>query len=99
MSVADVRNELESLVDRILPGETRVVIEKDGRPVAVLVSPQDLKRMVQLETEWEQDFAVFDEIGAAFAGVPAEEIERETAKTLAEVRAERRAERTAGAAR
>ena len=99
MSVADVQNDLEALVDRVRPGETRVVIEKDGHPVAVLVSPRDLERMEQFETEWEQDFAVFDEIGAAFAGVPADEIERETARALAEVRAERRAMRAVGAAR
>ena len=82
-----------------VPGETRVVIEKDGLPVAVLVSPKDLEWIERFETEWEEDFAVFDEMSAAFAGVPAEEIERETAKAVAEVRAEMRAARASGVAR
>jgi hypothetical protein len=67
--------------------------------VAVLVSPKDLEWIERFETEWEEDFAVFDEMSAAFAGVPAEEIERETAKAVAEVRAEMRAARASGVAR
>lgn len=99
MSVADVQSELTTLVDRVFPGETRVVTEKEGQPIAVLVSPRDLERLEQSDAEWEDDFAIFDEMGAAFADVPWEEVERETEKAVAEVRAEMRAERAAGVAR
>jgi hypothetical protein len=99
MKISEVPAELDVFIDLVQQGEVRVVVEKDGIPVAVFVSPQDLERLNQLDAEWEDDFAVFDEMGAAFAGVPLEEIERETAKAVAEARAEMRAEREAGVAR
>lgn len=42
-------------------------------------------------------FAILDEVRAAFAGVPPEELEREAARALAEVRAEMREERARAA--
>jgi prevent-host-death family protein len=93
MKISDVRSELNSLVNRVYRGETRVLVEKSGIPVAALVSPEDLARLGQFDAGWEDDFAVFDEMGAAFADVSPEEIERETAKALAEVRAEMQTER------
>ena len=44
----------------------------------------------RLEQEREQDFEILDEIGSAFADVPAEAIEHEVAKAVAEVRREYR---------
>jgi prevent-host-death family protein len=99
MQLSEVLGAFEGLVDRVQQGKVRVVVEKDGVPVAVFVSPQDLDRLNQFDAEWEDDFAVFDEMGAAFAGVPLDEIEREVDKAVAEVRAEMRAEREAGIAR
>jgi prevent-host-death family protein len=99
VTVSDIQRELESLVDRVHQGEIRVVVEKDGTPVAVFVSPRDLERLDQFDAEWEDDFAVFDEISSAFADVPLEELEQEVDKAVAEVRAEMRAEREAGIAR
>ena len=42
---------------------------------------------------WSADFAVLDRIGAAFADVPDEDLEREVTKAVAHARAELRAER------
>lgn len=95
MKISDVRSELNSLVNRVYHGETRVLIEKSGIPVAVIVSLKDLRLIEQVEERRQEAFAVLDAIGAGFKDVTEEEIERETAKALAEVRAEMRAERAA----
>lgn len=83
------------LVRRVSRGEARVIVEQDGVPVAAVVSAAELERFETYERQRAERFAILDTIGAAFADVSAEEIERETAKALAEVRAEMRAEREA----
>jgi prevent-host-death family protein len=97
IEVSDIREELEGLLDRVFRGEARVLVEKTGVPVAVIVSPEDWRRFAESELRRRDRFAILDEIGAAFKDVPLEEIEQETTKALAEVRAEMRAERMAAA--
>lgn len=98
MKISDVRSHLNTLVNRVYRKETRVVVEKSGIPVAAIVSLEDLERLDRLERERAERFAVIDEFRKAFAGVPVEEIERETDRITAEIRAEgnrRREEATA----
>jgi prevent-host-death family protein len=98
MKISEVRSQLNTLVNRVYRKETRVVVEKSGIPVAGLVSADDLRRLDQLDREREQRFAVLDDLREAFAGVPAEEIERETDRITAEIRAEGQPEREAAPA-
>ncbi len=93
MKASDVRQQWRDVVNKVFRKETRVVVEKSGVPVAAIVSSEDLERLRRLDEERARDFALLDELAAPFVGVPAEEIEREGAKALAEVRAEMRAER------
>ena len=98
LKISDVKNGLSRLVNEVYRKEARVLIEKSGIPVAALVSAEDLARLAQLDREREERerrFAVLDRMRAAFKDVPPEEIERETAKAVAEVRAEMAAEREA----
>jgi prevent-host-death family protein len=92
MKISDVKQQLNSLVNRVYRRETRVLIEKSGIPVAGIVSVQDLRRLDQLYRERAERFKILDEIGDAFKDVPADELEREVAKALAEARAELRTE-------
>lgn len=64
-----------------------------GIPVAVLVSTEDLRRLDRLDEQDKQAWDVFAAMRAPFRDVPLEEIERETERALAEVRAQMRAER------
>jgi len=96
MTVSEAGTKLALVVDQVSKTRTRVVVEEDGVPVAAVVSTRDLDRLDRFDAERDADFAIFDEIGAAFRDVDPDEIERETAKALAEVRAEMRAERDAG---
>src|SRR5688500_17472476 len=94
MKISEVKQQLNRLVNRVYRHETRVVVEKSGIPVAGIVSIQDLQRLDRLDHEREERFKVLEEFGEAFKDVPAEELEREVARALAEVRAERRAQQT-----
>ena len=93
MNVTTVRENWSKVVNAVFRRQQRVVLEKAGIPVAALVSPQDLERLRRYDAEREADFAVLDRIGAAFADVPDEELEREVTKAVAQARAELRAER------
>jgi len=93
LKISDVKARLSSLVNEVYRKETRVLIEKAGIPVAALVSIEDLERLAQLEKERAERRRVLESMREPFRGVPAEEIERESEKAVAEVRAEMVVER------
>ncbi len=93
MKISEVKQGLNGLVNRVYRREARVLIEKSGIPVAAIVSVQDLQRLEQLDRKWAEGERVLREFAAGFADQTPEEIERETAKAIAEARAETWAER------
>jgi prevent-host-death family protein len=93
MNATEARAQWSKLLNDVFRRNTRVIIEKSGIPVAAVISARDLERWRHYEAERERRFAILDEIGAAFADVQENEIEREAAKAVAEARAEVRAER------
>ena len=95
MKMTDAKQQFSRVVSNVFRARRRVLVEKGGRPVAAIGWTEDLGQLNQRVAEWEEGFEVLDEIGAAFEGSDPDEIERETAKALAEVRAEMRAERAA----
>ena len=99
MKISDVKNQLSSLVNEVYRKETRVLVEKAGIPVAALVSTEDLKQLGRLDAQRAERRRVVAAMRESFRDVPPEQIERETAKAVAEVQAEMRAEREAAAAR
>jgi prevent-host-death family protein len=92
MKISEVKQQLNRLVNQVYRRETRVLVEKSGIPVAGIVSVEDLERLDRLDRERAERFKVLEEFGEAFKDVPVEELEREVARALAEVRAERRAQ-------
>jgi len=97
MKLTDTKQQLSQVINCVARGETRVVVEKSGLAVAVIISPADYRQFKeQAETTARRElFDAFTKISAAFADVPDEELERETAKAIAQARAEGRAERAA----
>jgi prevent-host-death family protein len=95
MKISDVKAMLSRLVNAVYRREKRVLIEKAGIPVAALISAQDLERLARADEEDREAWAVLESMRAPFKDVSSEEIEREAAKAIAEVRAERRAARAA----
>jgi prevent-host-death family protein len=90
MKASDARQNFSQVLNRVFKGETRVVVEKSGIPVAAIVSADDLETLNRAEEQRKRDFAILDEIGVAFKDVPPEEIEGEVAKAVAAVRRENR---------
>ena|SRR3712207_625294 len=79
------------LRDAVQRGEMRVLVEHEGRPAVALVAARDLERLLRYERQRRDEFRAFQEVSDAFKDVPLEELEREVARTIAEVRAENRA--------
>jgi len=90
INVTEARQRWSQLLNQVFRSETRVVVEKSGIPVAAIISAKDLERFNRLEAQRAERFKVLDEMREAFKDVSAEDIEREVAKALAEVREERR---------
>ena len=86
----DAKEQLSQLIGLVSRQEIRVVIEDNGAPAVAIISAQDLERLESYEAKREEDFAVIDQMREAFKDVPDEEIEREVARAIAEVRAENR---------
>ncbi len=95
VAISDIEDTIVHLVDEVARGETRVLVEKGGLPVAALVSSDDLKRLARLDEQRAERKRVVAAMREPFRGVSPVEIERETAKAVAEVREEMRAERKA----
>ena len=86
MKISEVKNTLSSLVNSVYRERTRILIEKSGIPVAGIVSIADLEQLARLDQERAEAFKVIDELREAFKDVPAEEIDREADRAVAELR-------------
>jgi prevent-host-death family protein len=93
MKVSEFRSHLNDAVTKVYERESRIVLEKSGVPVAVVVSMEDFRRLkqedelIRARTEW------LEEMRAPFRQVDPDEFQREVDKALEEVRAEMKAER------
>jgi prevent-host-death family protein len=95
MKLTDTKQHLSEVVNRVAQGESRVVIEKSGLPIAAIISADEYRRFVQMDAAREARFAAMGRISDAFAEVPLDELEAEVDRAVARVRAERRASRSA----
>lgn len=83
------------MLNRVFRKETRVVIEKDGIPVAAVISVQDLEWFDRMEAQRQERWEVIDELHALNRDKDPEDVERDVAAALVEVRAEQRAKQKA----
>lgn len=98
VAASDVKDTVVQLLDQVSRGETRILVEENGVPVAALVSSEDLMHLARLDEQRAERKRVVAAMREPFRGVSPEEIERETARAVSEVREEMRAEREAAAA-
>src|ERR671932_2086974 len=94
MKASDVRANWANLLNKVYKGETEVVVEKSGIPVAAVVSAQEYENLKRIQAQRAQRFAILDRLRKAFADVPQAELEREVNKAVAQARAKLRAQRT-----
>jgi prevent-host-death family protein len=90
MKMTDAKQQFSRVVNDVYKTHRRVLVEKGGIPIAAIVTAGDLERLNQLDADWEAGFEVLDEIGSAFSQLDPEEIEREVAAAITEVRSEQR---------
>lgn len=86
MKASEARQQWSQLLNKVFRGQTRVVVEKSGIPVAAVISAKDLERFTQLEEQRKERFKALDRMREAFKDVAPEEAEREVAKTITKVR-------------
>lgn len=91
LEISDLKDLLDTLIDEVHRQGTRVVVEQAGVPIAAIISAEDLKILAHLDRQRDERHRVLEAMRAPFRDVPPEEIEREAAKAVAEVRAQRRA--------
>ena len=92
MTASEVRQRFAETINRVAKNETRVILEKNGVPVAGIVSLSDMDRLQQADEQDRRDWETLEALREPFLGVPWEELEREALKAVAEVRADRRAQ-------
>jgi prevent-host-death family protein len=90
INVTEARRGWSGLLNRVFRRESRVVIERSGIPVAAIIPYWEYEAYLRMKAKREERFKALDDMREAFKDVPADEIEREVAKALAEVRAENR---------
>ena len=86
MSAKEARNSFSDLLGVVYYSKEAVIVEKRGKPVAVVINPVDYERLL---AERAERFAVFDEIRAKNQDVTAEQAEADAAREIAALRKER----------
>ena len=87
ISAKEARNSFSDLIGSVYYSKEPVIVEKQGRPFVVVISPEDYERFIR---DWEADFAILDEIWAKNPDVSPEEAEADVAREIAAYRQERR---------
>jgi antitoxin (DNA-binding transcriptional repressor) of toxin-antitoxin stability system len=94
----EAQSVLSNIVAQVSRGNSRVLLEESGIPIAAIVSVDDLEQLNQFERRREAFFAKVDRLQEAFKDVPPAEIEQETDRIIARNRAADRSAREETAA-
>lgn len=90
LKASDARAHWSELLNQVFRGESRILVEKSGIPVAAIVSADDLQALARMEAQREEHFKALRATRDAFADIPDEELEQEVARAVAEARQRRR---------
>lgn len=87
MSAQEARAKFADLLGLVYYGKEPVIIEKQGRAFAVVISPEDYQRLLK---EREERFKVFDDLRARNPDITAEQAGEEAAQEIAALRWEKK---------
>jgi len=82
LSASDARQQWSQLLNSVFRGESRVVVEKSGIPVAAIVSMADLERLSRLDKQRGEGLKALVFSWEAFKDVALEEVEDEVDKAV-----------------
>src|SRR5258708_25058182 len=94
LKASDVRSNWSQLLNKVFRGETEVLVEKSGIPIAAIVSAQDYQNLQQIKQQREEDFVVINKIRTAFKDQSSEQIEANVSQAIAQVRKENKQKTT-----
>jgi prevent-host-death family protein len=86
LTTAAASRALPDLVQRISRRETRVVLEDEGKPVAAIISADDLERLTEFEVLRAERFRALGASWEAFKDVDPECIDTEVSKAVGDAR-------------
>ena len=86
ISAKEARNGFSDLLGLVYYTKEAVIVERRGRPFAVLINPEDYEKLLK---EREARFAVLDEIRAKNPDVTSQEAEADAAREIVALRRER----------
>lgn len=90
LKASDVRSNWSQLLNKVFRGETQVLVEKSGIPVAAIVSTQDYQKLQQIKQRRQKDFTVINQIRTAFRDQTPEQIKKSVETSIAGVRMDRK---------
>lgn len=85
MSVSESRKQYSDILNRVFKYNERVVIEKNGIPVAAIVPMSVVRDATFTERRRAELRAAFEATRQEFRGIPPEEIESEIERAIIEV--------------
>jgi prevent-host-death family protein len=90
LKVSEARQQFRELLNQVFKGETRVLVEKSGIPVAAIVSTTDLNKLQQLESQQSERFKLLEGLRAGFADLSEEQIQRDVTEIIEKQRQQER---------
>jgi prevent-host-death family protein len=90
LKASEARQQFSELLNQVFKGETRVLVEKSGIPVAAIVSATDLNKLQQLESQQSERFKLLERLRAGFADLSEEQIQREVTEIIEKQRQQER---------
>ena len=87
LAVKDARANFSDVLSQVYYGQEPVIVERKGKPVAVLISPEQWERYQQQTKE--RLFEAIDRLQERNRDVDPAEVERDVTEAVEEVRRER----------
>ena len=88
MSAKEARSNFSDLLGLVYYSKEPVIVEKRGKPFAVVISPDEYDKFVR---ERQERFAILDEIRAKNQGVAPEQAEADATREITALRQEKAA--------
>ena len=94
VSIDEFRTNLADLIGRVMYGKDRIVIKKYNREAAILLSLEEYERLIDptkrlSKARWKEKFKTIDRIRESMPEIDQKLIEKEVAKAVKEVRAQK----------
>ena len=86
----DIQQQIEQLLSQVAQGDTQVSVEEQGQTVAAIISGTDLARLRRYDRDIAEGEALLSRLREPFRDVDPEQIERDVAAVIEEVRREQR---------